>query len=227
MAIDHSLTYKQFKLRNLPHILRKKQLSNLIARLKRRPNIYSDFGCSNGYLTKTFHDILLPVKTNGYDHSDDIEAARSTYSDINFDYIDLNKVNNFDEKSDLITCFETIEHVGNSLHAIRNLKEASHKGSILLISVPIEIGFVGIMKYIVKRFFLKYELPLNCNDSEYFSALLKGKNINQFRKNAEGYGSHFGYDYRITDDEIKKEFPNYKVKKWNKLTTRFYRIEVI
>jgi 2-polyprenyl-3-methyl-5-hydroxy-6-metoxy-1,4-benzoquinol methylase len=226
MAPDHSLTYKQFKFRNIPHILRKKQLSKLISTLHRKPNIYTDFGCSNGYLTNIFADILTPNEVNGFDHSDNIEVARSNYPDINFDYVNLNKVNNFDKKSDIISCFETMEHVGNSLNAIKNLKEASHQGSIILISVPIEIGFIGIIKYIAKRFLLKYELPLNCKDLEYFCALLTSKYINQYRVNADGYGSHFGFDYRIIDEEIKLEFPNCKVEMWNKITTRFYRIRV-
>jgi 2-polyprenyl-3-methyl-5-hydroxy-6-metoxy-1,4-benzoquinol methylase len=208
--------------------LRKKQLKKQILRMPKKTKMYSDFGCSNGYLTKIFSDILSSITACGYDHhSENIKIAKSNYPNINFDYIDLNKVNEFSNKSDVISCFETLEHVGKPQNAIKSIKNACQMGTSIVISVPIEIGFWGIIKYIIKRFFFKYDLPINCSDLDYFYALLTGRDINRYRQQvAEGYGSHFGFDYRIIDKMIESEFPNCKTVMFNKFTTRFYHIEV-
>ena len=227
MALDHSQTYKRLKLKNIPHILRKKTLSKQVSKLPKNRKIYTDLGCSNGYLTSEFSEILSPTKAIGYDNNvENIEIAIANYPRLYFSQIDLNNDNKLLEKSDIITCFETLEHVGNIQNAIKIIKNSCQCGTNVLISVPIEIGFWGVIKYVIKRFVYKYDLPLNCNDRTYFLALLAGKDISQYREPSKGYGSHFGFDYRIVDQIISAKFSNCNIKKFNKFTTRFYLIKV-
>jgi len=226
MAIDHSQTYKRLKLKNIPHILRKKQLTKIVSKLPKYSGIYTDFGCSNGYLTNEFAEILSPSKTIGYDHSvENIEIARAKYPRLCFDRIDLNN-NPLVEKTDIITCFETLEHVGDLQNATQTIKNACQSGTHVLISVPIEIGFWGVIKYIAKRFVFKYKLPLNCTDRTYFLALLAGRDISQYRGPSRGYGTHFGFDYRILDQIINSKFHNSYISKFNNFTSRFYQIKI-
>ena len=225
MAIDHSLTYKKLSLRNFPHLLRKKSLEIAVKNLSKFPKNYADFGCSNGYLTNIFSGILRASSSYGFDCTDNILLARKDYPHINFDFIDLNLELNLQNSFQVITCFEVLEHVGNTSNALKILKSASSLNSVILISVPIEIGVIGLLKYIVKRFIFKYELPLKCNDKEYFFSLLFGKDIFQYREKLDSYGSHFGFDYRIIDLEVAAEFFDRDVYKWNSGTTRFYRIQ--
>lgn len=227
MAIDHSKTYKHLTVRNIPHILRKKQLEKQILNLPTNCQIYADFGCSNGYLTHEFSKFLSPNKTIGYDHNvENIEIARASYPLLNFETIDLNKPNILDKKSEVITCFETLEHVGDIPNAVQTIKNACQPGACILISVPIEIGFFGVIKYLLKRFIFKYDLPLNCGDRTYFFALLTGKDISQYRSPAKGYGTHFGFDYRVLDKIISSKFFNAHILKFNKFTSRFYLINL-
>ena len=227
MALDHSQTYKRLKLKNIPHILRKKTLSQQVSKLPKNQKIYTDLGCSNGYLTNEFSEILSPTKAIGYDNNvENIEIAIANYPQLYFSQIDLNNDNKLLEKSDIITCFETLEHVGDIQNAIKIIKNSCKSGTHVLISVPIEIGFWGVIKYIIKRFAYKYDLPLNCTDRTYFLALLARKDISQYREPAKGYGSHFGFDYRIVDQIISAKFSNCNIKKFNKFTTRFYLIKV-
>ena len=93
-------------------------------------------------------------KTFGYDHSPNIDIARKLYPKFKFEYIDLNKINKFDERFDLITCFEVLEHVGNIEVAIDNLISSSKENSKIIISVPIETGLIGLIKFLIKRIFL-------------------------------------------------------------------------
>lgn len=224
MTPDHSLTYKELKLRNLGHILRKRALEKLIRKIPKNPSAYADFGCSNGYLTDHFKGILEPALSFGFDHSSNLAHAQKKFRDIEFVYIDLNKVNAFEIKFQALTCFETLEHVGDLRSAIKNLRAASLEESVVLITVPIEIGFIGIVKYIIKRFIFRYEFPIKCTDFNYFLALLFGRDISKYREPASGYGSHFGFDYRVVDRELKEEFYSQKIEVWNSFATRFYRI---
>ena len=227
MGIDHSLTYREFKLRNIPHLIRLRTLKRLVTENSvDEIDFYADFGCSNGYLTNIFAEISSPKKSFGFDLSDNIKEAKIKFPYIDFDYIDLNGDFNFSKKFDLITCFETLEHVGNIRNALEILKKAANNNSYILISVPIEIGTIGLLKYLVKRFLLKYELPLLCNDFEYLHALITQSDISKYRKISDGYGSHFGFDYRYLDTEINKAFSSWKVDKFNSGSTRFYRITI-
>jgi len=227
MSTDHSLTYKQISFKNIPHILRKRILEKEISKLPKNVNSYADFGCSNGFLTDIFRKILKAKKSYGFDYSDNIEKARLNYPEISFDYKNLNIDQIFEHQYDIVSCFETLEHVGDEHNALKTLKNASTTNSIILISVPIEIGIIGIAKYLVKRFIFRYKLPLNCNDFTYFKALIFNKNISIFRKNQDHYGSHFGYDYRNTDLNVDKIFSNRSITKWNKGSSRFYKISSI
>ena len=225
MAIDHSKTYREAKIRNIPHILRKRAIQKQIQKLPENKETYADFGCSNGYLTSLVSSIINPNATFGFDRSKNIEVAKNEYPSMKFDYVDLNIITKFREKFDVITCFETLEHVGNITNAVKTIRKASHVNSVILISVPIEIGVVGILKYVLKRFFFKDKLPLTAVDLPYFKSLVMGNDISKFRPPASGYSNHFGFDYRLVDKIVSSEFINYKVVKWNSFTTRFYLIQ--
>ena len=224
MATDHSLTYKKIKFRNLPHFLRKRELLKLVDTAPKNTRAYADFGCSNGYLTNLFAQILSPEKSFGFDHSDNIEIAQKTYSNITFGYLNLNQASQIDELADVITCFETLEHVGDTFSAIKTLRSSCSKHGVVLISVPIEIGLVGLIKYAIKRLIYRYPLKLNCGDLKYVLALATGGDIGKYRIRADGYGSHFGFDYRAIDAELDQVFSGFIINRRNTFTTRFYHI---
>ncbi|MCH8569606.1 MAG: class I SAM-dependent methyltransferase [Balneolales bacterium] len=77
----------------------------------------------------------------------------------------------------MVTCFETLEHVGDFNTALNNILGLCSPGGAVIITVPIEIGPWGIGKFVVKRFVYGYSLhELNpVSTSEYFSTRLKGK----------------------------------------------------
>ena len=115
---------------------------------------YSDFGCSNGYLTNIFANMLNTKHNYGYDHSDNIHIARKKYNNIIFNKLDLNIINKFELKYDLITCLETIEHVGSIQNALTNLRDCLSSPGLIILSMPIETGFIGLIKYIIKDLFI-------------------------------------------------------------------------
>ena len=125
MAIDHSLTYKKKSLRNLPHNLRLKNILGILKKNKVQDygKAYLDVGCSNGYITNLISKSFDFERIKGVDHNNEnIENAKNLYENIEFDYIDLNKLNTLNgDKFNLVTCFETLEHVENLDNAILSI----------------------------------------------------------------------------------------------------------
>lgn len=220
--IDHSLTYKKISFRNFFHRSRLKKIKSLINSIKKSEiNSYGDFGCSQGYLTNVIHHILEPNFSNGYDISENVLEARKNYPNIFFDYCDLNNLDNSIDAFDLVTCFETIEHVGNIENTLINLTKYSKK--YLIITVPIEIGIIGILKFFIRIFILRSGFNLKYNKYSYFLALIMNKDISEFREKRKSFGTHFGFNYKIIDDFFNNK--GYEYYAFNYLTTRFYFLD--
>lgn len=96
-----------------------------------------DIACGVGYAAP----IILGAGAKSYMGADIqhhlMDYARNTYGneDATFCLLDITKLQ-FDEEFDLITCFETIEHVDQYEIAINNLHRALRPGGTLLISSP-------------------------------------------------------------------------------------------
>ena len=224
MATDHSKTYKLNDVRNVAHVLRLRAILRILrAKIKYTPRTYADFGCSNGFITNKIADLFDLSDSTGYDYSDNVIVGSRLYPKIRFERLDLNVVHDNIDHYDLVTCFETLEHVGNLESAVANVCQSRAPEGSLLISVPIEIGFIGIIKYAIKRILFRYDLPLMCNDFQYITALIRGERISRFRAPESGYGSHFGFDYRDVDDLVVNH-AGALVKIQNSVTTRFYFI---
>jgi len=228
MAFDHSITYKKKNLRNILHQGRLKKILKILDNQNMNSCYsYLDIGCSNGYLTSLITQKYGFLISKGVDHeNENLNIARNRYNDIKFNYIDLNKpVGNTLENYDVITCFETLEHVGNMDNAIQQiLAFAKSDSSFILISVPIEIYHWGIVKFIIKMIYgysLK-ELKNGTTFLSYFKDLITFKNIAKYRDNRDGWGTHFGFDYREVDKLLLKYNCDYTTK--NHLSTRFYLI---
>ncbi len=185
MAIDHSETYRKKSLRNTLHRGRlRKIIKGLDSQYINETCSYLDLGCSNGYITNLIKERYGFSLTKGMDHqNENLDIARKRYPDIRFEYIDLNiPVHEAAEKYDVITCFETLEHVGNLENATQNVLSFARKDSHhILISVPIEIGLIGVIKFIIKILYgysLK-ELKNGTTFLSYFKSLLSNGNISQ------------------------------------------------
>ncbi len=227
--IDHSLTYKNKSLRNIPHILRLKKIIKLVKSLEpMRDESFLDIGCSNGYLTNLIRAEFRLGYTLGLDHTiENLEKAKILYPEIKFEFVDLNK-KSIDNKNkfEIITCFETLEHVGNLNHAIENIISYSTSESRILVSVPIEIGLMGTFKFLIKTLVFNYslkELPERPGWWRYCTDLLMGKRISKYRDNQEGWGTHFGFDYREVDYILRSNEIQYEA--FNSFSTRFYIIK--
>lgn len=128
------------------------------------------------------------------------------------------------EKYDLVTCLETLEHVEDLESALNNL--LSMTASILFITVPIEVGLIGIAKFLAKWILGGKTLTEEHSGSSvsYLSALIMGSDISGFRtKSNNGHWVHHtGFDYRKIDRFLESQGVKFVAKNrgWN----RFYKI---
>ncbi|MCD6379330.1 methyltransferase domain-containing protein [bacterium] len=228
MVLDHSLTYKDRSFRNFPHRRRLRHIFKVIKEevlINHRVITYADIGCSNGYLTNLIADFLKTAEVYGFDHSANLEIAKGRYPLFNFSFIELNEQADVG-KFDFVTCFETLEHIGNCGVALSNLLRSTSEGGTLLVTVPIEIGLVGIIKFLVKTLFFRYrlnELPGRTLYFKYLISLVLRRNMSNFRDNRSGWSTHFGFDYRLIDRYLKSNVIKYRAE--NIMTSRFYIIK--
>ena len=222
MAEDHSKSYSGFGIRAIGHRARLKAiLKNLSHMSVARNSKFCDLGCSNGYITEKIRS-KFGLDATGMDHQQEhFDLGRLNYPDITFRGVDLNQCYQGIEHYDLVTCFETLEHVGNLQNGVQNVVSRISPGWQALISVPIEHGWRGILKYLVKKLIGGYDTQeLGISEFSYLKVLLSFKRLSSTRPKSLGFGTHFGFDYRDVDECLKRL--NIKYKAFNKGMTRFY-----
>lgn len=224
--IDHSLTYRRRCWRNIPHRYRLKKLINILTQLSQQDVsqwCFADFGCSNGYLTNLLSEKFHFRQSFGFDHNvDNLSIATHDYPNIKFEVFDLNASDAARDRYDMVSCFETLEHVGNPNNAVLNLLNSTKPGGTLLISVPIEIGFWGVIKLLARTLLRQssFKELRAVHRFRYGLALIVGRRISAFRDNRKGWGTHLGFDYRDIDDILKSHRAEYQA--FNTFTTRLY-----
>lgn len=228
MAIDHSRTYKALKFKNIPHVLRKKVIIHNISQLVTEPiKHFVDVGCSNGYLTNLISLQTEASNALGLDHNEsNLAVASQAYPAIAFRQIDLNAVLPSSlsriEHIDLITCFETLEHVGDPSQALSNLRDLGQDGTVVFVTVPIESGFIGLIKFTLKTVLYRYSMDeLNLSFAQkvsYFRDLCLGRRLSRYRDKRSGWGTHFGFEYRDIEGSFQEMFAPLKI--YTHFTTR-------
>lgn len=231
-GVDHSLTYTRRSLRNLPHRQRLRRLFSIMDALRsskflNTEVLYADVGCSNGYLTDLIARRYKFSDAHGFDHDwVNLRTAAKLYPLVRFDYIDLNSEQRLGT-FDFVTCFETLEHVGRLETAVDNLLHMVRPGGHLLITVPIEVGFWGTLKFLVKTGLYRdslEELPHEKIGRVYLLSLLFGRDLSRFRDERQGWGTHFGFDYRLIDRHLARCGIDFTAR--NVFTTRYYTVQV-
>lgn len=166
----------------------------------------ADFGCSNGFF---FAELLRAspeygsMKLFGFDHSTELLAAARlrNFDNAVFEYVDLNEPPRAPKRRfDVVTCFETLEHVGQVRNAIDTLLASCKAGGTLLISVPNETGLPGLLKYVARKIFRGRPYDgffRDRSEARYIWHLISGQSISVFRDRVvDHWGAHLGFDWR-------------------------------
>ncbi len=211
----HEKTYKNKDLASLIHKSRLRSICKVFKKYVPASEItWADFGCSNGFIPEEI------VRTNefkfaeivGHDHIEDslALAREKKIPNARFKYFDLNKVTDAEERFGLVTCFETLEHVGDLENSFTNLFNHLRRNGVMIMAVPNETGFIGLIKFLGRFAVRRNPYPgffVDQSRFKYMKSLLKNEPVDRFRKpNPLGHGPHLGFDYRTLEDHIKEKF---------------------
>lgn len=222
---DPTETYRKISFRNIPHQVRLKKIDRILKKKfgKNPVDDFIDIGCASGFITHRIKDLLKVKRAYGTDALEDyITNARKNYPGISFQLMDLNKTISTGEKYNLVTCFETLEHVGRLDVALNNILQMISKNGIALISVPIETGMIGTIKYLLKVrvFGDKFNEIGPSRQKAYFRSLLRGEDISRYREQQKDmWWDHFGFNYKTIENYLEKRNVNFKATTF--FTTRF------
>lgn len=227
-SYDPTVTYKKLSFRNIPHQMRLKKIERILQRECKDgfSDSLMDFGCASGFITMRLKQLLKIRKAYGSDALEEyIQQAKKNYPEISFGVVDLNKEHRVPDRFGLVTCFETLEHVGHLETALDNILNSMAPNGIALLSVPIETGLIGTLKFLLKVKVYRdsfHELGAD-NRKKYFKTLIRGEDISIYRKGARDlWWDHFGFNYKRIESYLQQR--GIKFKGFTGFTTRFILI---
>jgi len=199
--------YRDFSLRTLPHRFRLRHTIRLLRRLCPMPSSYADVGSLDGFVADKIARALNAKHTVCFDYAEECFAeGPKVRPRLQFRLLNLCHPDRQKKKFELVTCLGTLEHVLDLEPAIDNLLAMT--GGVLLMDVPIEIGFRGRLKFRIKKVFgqpLLSEEQGQATVQEYWQALQSGEDISRFRQRADKreWACHAGFDYRQIEKLLK------------------------
>jgi len=126
-----------------------------------------DIACGEGYGASLLAKVAAKVMAVDIDGAT-IQKAAEKYKAENLDFLtgSLLQIPFPDRSFDMITCFETIEHITEHEQALSELKRVLKPGGILMISTPDRVNYSEIREY--KNLFHRKEL-----DGEELKSLIR------------------------------------------------------
>ena len=124
---------------SLPHKLRMRRVVTRLRKYDLSGKDYADVGCANGTITKQIAGVVRAYRCFGLEFEQpSIDEGRKLHPEISFHAYDLTERVEGIGPFDLVTCFETLEHVLDPQLALRNLLEAVKPGGTLAIDKNIQ-----------------------------------------------------------------------------------------
>lgn len=215
--MNHGATYAGLSPAALLHRRRLERVSGVVTNATSAPgNLLVDFGCSDGYVLATLLQAdCIPDSWSvaGYDHSGELIArARDRGLErAEFGEIDLNDEHTqVDRPADVATCLEVLEHVGDWRAALKVLHQSTAPGGRIVISMPNEVGLVGLGKLLVRPLVRRrpYRNFFSSRSrTRYVADLVTFRSIGRYRTpRQDGWGTHLGFDFREVLRTIERDY---------------------
>jgi len=219
--------YAGRRLASLPHRRRIARLLRELDGLLTPQTSLADVGTGDSLLTALIAARYGLGQVEGLDRQVALlEIARAHHPGIRYREYDLNRPTPPPGRYDVVLCLETLEHVGDLEAAIDNLLGLPRPGGHLLLSVPIEIGLPGLLKFAVR---LRpggigfQDLPRTRGLAwRYLLALLTGRRLARFRQPRAHWETHFGFDHRVLEALLAQR--GLAPQRFDVASTRFYRL---
>lgn len=190
------LTYKSNNLlARFSH--RKRLLVGIELVLASKINSVLDYGCGDGKFLIDLSKIENTLKLYGYDPESTFNVSEKVSFYNNWSQLERLKV-------DCVTCFEVLEHFNKENQALilEKCKSKLKSSGILIISIPIEVGFSSLIKNIRRK--ITHKNPVYSIKNIIKSLFKMG--IPEIR-NQEGYiYTHLGFNYNELELLLLKHF---------------------
>ena len=213
---SHETSYRGANLNAFLHRRRLKTALSLIATSTTAPTgTLADFGCSDGFVISQIQKHNRPGSEWEY-FGFDVEPGlldsgrKRGLPDTEFHRFDLNEENHLLQREfDVVTCFESMEHIGNCRNALINLYRACKVDGSILISIPNESNLPGLFKYLARKVLRRNAYGQffdRQSELVYVWSLLTNKSIQSFRPSTVPYwGYHLGFDWKAFDRHVQHE----------------------
>ncbi len=209
----HEQSYKGNRLSSMIHRARLSKILEVLRSLSLpAAGTIADFGCSNGFFFSALLQSMPEVRSMhlfGFDHSRELIASAKSKNlkNATFEYFDFNSAPIGPLRTfDVVTCFETLEHIGNIRNALDTLLVHCKDGGKIVLSVPNESGIPGLLKFLGRKVGRRKPYGyffVNQSQLRYLWHLITGKSTAIFRNaSADGYGPHLGFDWRIVENYL-------------------------
>ncbi|MDT7570313.1 MAG: hypothetical protein QOE05_487 [Actinomycetota bacterium] len=214
----HACSYAGLRPSSFVHRARLARLRSLLHRLDLPPSgLIVDLGCSDGYVLSELQrngDLPPSWRIAGYDHTPYLlkAARRRGLAGARFRRIDLNDAGAVVVwPADVVICLETLEHVGDYRNALRVIHTAMKPGGLLVLSMPNEVGVVGLVKLlgrpVTRRHPHRGFFTGPREAARYVVAVATYRDLEPFRSPARAqWGPHLGFDHRQVMRNIRREF---------------------
>jgi 2-polyprenyl-3-methyl-5-hydroxy-6-metoxy-1,4-benzoquinol methylase len=214
----HASSYAGMSPASLVHQARLRRLRRQLRSLDLpERGLLVDLGCSDGFvLSELRAGAHVPPgwRLHGYDRRVRwLKAARLRgVTRSRFRVLDLNDDSARPvEQGDLVTCLETLEHVGDYGSALQVIHHAVRPGGRVILSMPVEVGPVGLVKLLGRP--LARRRPYAdffCSPGQrlsYTAAVAMGGDIGRYRSPARVvWGPHLGFDHRTVRSHIRHRY---------------------
>ena len=216
----HSETYRGLHPASFLHRARLRTILSAIGALETgSTGRLADFGCSDGFILEHIKRELLlePGWTvHGFDKKTDLLEAAShrQIPGAAFEALDFGKkigTPKWDAQFDIVTCFETFEHMGDYRAGLENVCRTAKPGGFLVFTIPYESGIPGLTKFFARKLLdrdpYRGFFKNSAHERKYVRTLLKGGDLAGFRDPAvAGWGVHLGFDANAFEAHLLDAF---------------------
>ena len=214
----HARSYAGLSPANFVHRARLARLRELLRGLTLpQRGLLVDLGCSDGFVISELRrtgELSSSWCAAGYDVDRRLlRAARCrNLPDVSFRWIDLNDAAaHVVQPGNLVICLETLEHVGSYRNALRVLHDSVGPGGWIVLSMPNEVGLVGVIKFLSRPLLRRQaygDFFTGTKDVvRYTVAVATRGDLERFRTPPRTVWSpHLGFDHRQVVHHIRRTF---------------------
>ena len=235
---SHEDSYKGLGISTFIHRARLKKIFSIFSTINiPEKGSYADFGCSNGYIIAKLRDQIFEEnnwKLYGFDYYDSLLkiAKEKDTPNTEFNKIDLNQHStNWEKRFDIVSCFETIEHLGKFRNAISTIIMSCKNGGTIIISIPNENNLPGLLKFLTRKIVRRNTYGSffdGKSQIRYLLNLILNRSNEAYRSpDADGWGPHLGFDWRSVKNHIDETYISEEKLILTKVVTSFLRFNYI